>query len=237
MPRRTWFAILIGSLVGALLGVAVLALASARVIDAGLDAVGDVPGRVTPVFHVTQSAMYLLVAVAGAVSGSILGLIGYAVGREAAPDEPRFAAAPLALIGAGVGAVVGLAATRAGINAGGDFTGGLVTLSVFRAGVIALIAGTMTGGIVGGTVERISRTEALGVGGEAWPRSPGAFMRDAAAAMGLPALGIALGAAIVFGLSQVFLESETEVALIVFGGVAALILAGAVVIAGNPRRK
>ena len=234
MPRRTWFAIIIGALVGALFGVAILALASARVIDSGLDAVPDPSGGSTPVFQVTQGAMYVLVVVAGAIAGSILGLIGHAVGREAAPDEPRFSAAPLALIGAGVGAAIGFAATRAGINAGGAIEGGLVTLPVFRAGLVALIAGAITGGIVGGTVERISRTEALGIGGEAWPRSPGAFVRDAAAAMGLPALGIALGAAIVFGLSRVLLEAETEVGLIVFGGVAALILFGAAVIASRP---
>jgi hypothetical protein len=235
VPRRTWFAIIIGSLVGAVLGIAVLALAAARVLEGGLDAVTDASGHSTPVFQVTQGAMYLLVGVAGAVAGSILGLIGFAVGREAAPDEPRFSAAPLAIIGAGVGAAIGFAATRAGVGAGGDIAAGLVVLPVFRATIVALVAGGITGGIVGGTVERISRTEALGIGGDAWPRSPGAFLRDAAAAMGLPAIGIALGAVIVFGLSRVLLESETEVGLIVFGGVAALILLGAAVIAGNPR--
>ena len=237
MPRRTWFAIIIGSLVGAVLGIAVLALAAARVLEGGLHAVTDASGRSTPVFQVTQGAMYLLVAVAGAVGGSLLGLIGYAVGREAAPDEPRFSAAPLAIIGAGVAAAIGFAATRAGVGAGGDIAAGLVVLPVFRATIVALVAGGITGGIVGGTVERISRTEALGIGGDAWPRSPGAFLRDAAAAMGLPALGIALGAVIVFGLSRVLLESETEVGLIVFGGVAALILLGAAVIAGNPKSR
>ena len=237
MPRRTWFAIIIGSLVGAVLGITVLALAAARVLEGGLDAVTDASGRATPVFRVTQGAMYLLVGVAGAAGGSILGVIGYAVGREAAPDEPRFSATPLALIGAGVGAVIGFATVRAAVGAGGDIAAGLITLSVFRASVVALVAGAITGGIVGGTVERISRTEALGIGGEAWPRSPGAFLREATAAMGVPALGIALGAVIVFGLSRVLLESETEVGLIVFGGVAALILFGAAVIAGNPKSR
>jgi hypothetical protein len=232
VPRRTWFAIFIGALVGALLGIAVLALAAARVLDGGLEAVTN--GRSTPVFQVTQGAMYLLVAVAGAVAGSILGLIGYAVGREAAPDEPRFRAGPLALIGAVVGAIIGFAATRAAVGAGGSIDDGFVILSVFRAGLVSLIAGAITGGIVGGTVERISRTEAIGIGGEAWPRSPGAFLREAAAAMGLPALGIGLGAVIVFGLSRVLLEAETEVGLVVFGGAAALILAAAAFIASRP---
>jgi len=236
VPRRTWFAIFIGSLVGAVLGIAVLALAASRVLDGGLAAVTDASGRNTPVFAVSQGAMYLLVVVAGGVAGSVLGLIGYAVGREAAADEPRFSAGPLALIGAAVGAAIGFAATRAAVGAGGTIAGGVITLSVFRAGLVALIAGAITGAIVGGTVERISRTAALGIGGEAWPHSPAAFARAAAAAMGLPALGIALGAAIVFGLSRVLLEAETEVSLAIFGGAAALILAGAAVIAGNPKK-
>lgn len=230
MPRRTLFAIFIGSLVGALLGVGVLALAASRVLDGGLGAVFDASGRATPVFQVTQGAMYLLVAVAGAVGGTVLGLIGYAVGHEAAPDEPRFSPLPLALIGAGVGATIGFAATRAAVGAGGSIAFGIVSLSPFRAALVALIAGGITGGIVGGTVERISRPEALGIGGEAWPRSPAAFMKDAVTAMGLPSLGIALGAGIIYGLSRILLESEAGVALIVFGGVAALILLGAVIV-------
>ena len=236
MPRRTWFAMTIGSIAGALLGIIVLALAAARVIDGGLDAVVDPSGRATPVFAVGQGAIYLLVAVAGGIAGTVLGLVGYAVGKEAAPDEPRFSPGPLAIIGGGIGAVIGFAATRAGVGAGGSIETGVVTLSVFRAGLVALIAGAATGGIVGATVERVSRTEAIGIGGEAWPRSPAAFLRDAVTAMGLPALGIALGAAIVYGLSRVLLESNTEVGLVVFGGAAALILFGAALIASMGRK-
>lgn len=47
--------------------------------------------------------------------------------------------------------------------------------------------------------------------------------------MGLPALGIAVGAGIVYGLSQILLEADAQVALIIFGGAAALILLGAVI--------
>lgn len=232
MPRRTWFAIAIGSLAGAFLGLMALALAAARVLDGGLAATLD-----GPVFEVGQGAMHLLVIVAGIVGGSILGLIGFAVGREAAPDEPRFQAGPLALIGGVTGAIVAFATTRAAVGAGGSIVAGIVTLSPFRAAVVALIAGAVTGGVVGGTVERISRTDAIGIGGEAWPRTPGAFIKDAAAAMGLPGLGLVLGAAIVFGLSRVLLEATDTVALIVFGGVAAAILFGAAIIAANPPRK
>lgn len=235
MPRRTWFAIFIGSIVGAFLGIGVLALAAARVLDGGMGVIVDPAGRANAVFQVEQGAMYLLVVVAGAVGGSILGLIGYAVGHEAAPDEPRFSPGPLATIGAGVGAVMGFAATRAAVGAGGSIEFGIISLSPFRAAVVALVAGAITGGIVGGTVERISRREALGIGGEAWPHSPGAFIHDAVAAIGFPALGIVLGAGIIYGLSRILLEAEAEVALIIFGGAAALILLGAV-IATRPKR-
>lgn len=236
MPRRTWFAMIIGALVGSFIGIGVLALAASRVVDRGLGAVLDPSGRATPVFEVSQGAMHLLVLVAGVIAGSILGLIGNAIGREAAPDEPRFSPGPLALIGGAVGAVIGFATARAAVGAGGTIEAGIVTLSVFRAVLVALIVGAVTGAMVGGTVERVSRTEAIGIGGEAWPRSPGAFIRDAVTAMGLPALGIGIGAAVVYGLSRVLLEAGTTVGLIVFGGAAAAILAGAALIASTPRK-
>jgi len=236
VPRRTWFAMIIGAIVGSFIGIGVLALAASRVVDRGLGAVLDASGRVTPVFEVSQGAMHLLVLVAGAIAGSVLGLIGYAVGREAAPDESRFSAGPLALIGGAVGAVIGFATTRAAVGAGGTIEAGIVTLSVFRAVLVAVIAGAVTGAMVGATVERVSRTEAIGIGGEAWPRSPGAFIRDAVTAMGLPALGIGIGAAVVYGLSRVLLEAGSTVGLIVFGGAAAAILAGAALIASTPRK-
>lgn len=236
MPRRTWFAMILGAIVGSFIGIGVLALAASRVVNGGLGAVLDPSGRNTPVFAVSQGAMHLLVLVAGALAGSVLGLIGYAVGREAAPDEPRFSPGPLALIGGAAGAVIGFATTRAAVGAGGSIEAGIVTLSVFRATLVALIAGAVTGAMVGGTIERVSRTEAIGIGGEAWPRSPGAFIRDAVTAMGLPALGIGIGAAVVYGLSRVLLEAGSTVGLIVFGGAAAAILAGAALIASTPRK-
>ncbi|MDP2622188.1 MAG: hypothetical protein Q8Q29_00085, partial [Actinomycetota bacterium] len=156
--------------------------------------------------------------------------------REASPEQSRFIAGPQALIGGSVGAVIGFSTTRAAVGAGGTIEAGIVTLSVFRAVLVAVIAGAVTGAMVGATVERVSRTEAIGIGGEAWPRSPGAFIRDAVTAMGLPALGIGIGAAVVYGLSRVLLEAGSTVGLIVFGGAAAAILAGAALIASTPRK-
>jgi hypothetical protein len=63
-----------------------------------------------------------------------------------------------------------------------------------------------------------------------------AFVRDALTAVGLPGLGIAIGAALVFGFSRILLESDHSVGLVLFGGVSALILAGAAALAALPPR-
>ena len=76
---------------------------------------------------------------------------------------------------------------------------------------------------MGMTVERISRTEVVGLGGEGWPTSPLAFARDAAAAMGLPALGVALGAPLVWGFSEVLLHADETPRLILFSVVPLLV--------------
>ena len=86
-------------------------------------------------------------------------------------------------------------------------------------------------------VERLSRPETLGLGGAAVPRSLGDFVRDGAAAVGIPAAGLTVGAALVFVLSRVLLEADETTALIVFGGVAALVLFGTALIAANPPRR
>lgn len=229
----------LGAAAGALAGLGVLALAAGRVLDGGLGAVvvNEVSGRARAEFVVGRGGLFLLVAVAGLAGGALLGAIGYAVGKEAAPEAPRISPVPLTILGAGTGLVVGFAITRALLGATADIAGGIVTLSVFRAAVIALVAGAGTGLVIGGGVERLADPAVYGFGGAAWPSSPLAFVRDAAAAIGVPLLALLLGAFVVWGLSRVLLEASEEVALIVFGGVAALVLGGAAFIAAHPPRR
>jgi hypothetical protein len=52
--------------------------------------------------------------------------------------------------------------------------------------------------------------------------------------MGLPALAVVVGIGLVYALSLVLLESSRIVALSVFGGLAALVLAGAAYLAAHP---
>jgi hypothetical protein len=229
----------LGAATGALTGLGVLALAAGRVLDGGLGAVvvNEASGRARTEFLVSQGGLFLLVVVAGLAGGAVLGALGYVIGREATPDAPRISLGPLAIVGSATGLVVAFAITRALLGASADISGGIVTLSVFRATVIALAAGAGTGLVIGGAIERLADREIYGFEGAAWPSSPVAFAREAAAAVGLPLLALVSGAAVVWGLSWVLLESSKEVALIVFGAVAALVLAGAAFIAAHPPRR
>ena len=218
------------------MGLAVVALAAGRVVGSGIDTVlidGE-PARAT--FLVTQASLYILVVAASTVGGAVVAAAGFATGRMSQPESKRFALGPLTLIGALAGAVVGFAAARTGIGVGGTTIDGIVSLSVFRAAMVALITGAVTGVVIGGTVERAGRPEVFGFEGTAWPTNPAAFLRDAMAAMGLPTLGLVMGLAIVFVLSRVLLEADKTTSLIVFGGVAALVLFGAAAIAAMPSR-
>lgn len=233
MSRSSLTAAIAGAVAGALFGVITLALAAGRVIGGAMTTAADG----TPLFSVTQSGLYLYVVIAGVVAGTLLALLGYAAGHQHGPDERRYGLGIIAALGAGTGAVVGFAATRAAVGLTGDIVATMVLLTPFRAALVAVTAGATTGVVVAMTGERLSLPAAYGFAGEALPRSFGQFVRDAAAAIGLPALGLVVGAGLVFGLSRVFLEADGTTGLILFGGVAALILFGAAAIAARPPRR
>ena len=237
MFRRTFAAAAAGSVVGAVVGILALALAAARTLDAGLDVPTLDDGAIGAVFAVGQAGMYLFVTVAGTVGGAILGMIGYAVGTQVDPAARRYRMGPIAALGAFIGGPTAFAAARASVGLAGDIVAKTVVLSVFRAAIVAAVVGAVTGLLIGVAVERLSRPETLGLGGAAAPRSLGEFVREAAAAVGLPAAGLVVGAALVFVLSRVLLEADETTALVVFGGVAALVLLGTALIAANPPRR
>lgn len=238
MQRRTLVAIIIGAVLGGVIALFSLALVAPLVIESGIgltviDAVGQ-QGRA--MFTVGEGAMDLFIVVIGALGGALLGSIAYAIGREASPDSPRVSLAPLIVVGAAIGALIGFAVARAALGIAATREGEVVTVSVFRATVVALIAGGATGGIIGGTIERVARPETLALGGEAWPSSPLAFLKDAARAMGPPALAILLSGAVIALFARVLLDAPRGAALVLFGGVAALVLVGAAFIASHPPR-
>jgi len=235
--RRTFAAATAGSLVGAGLGILTLAVGAARVVDAGLAVPTLDSGVVGPVVAVTQAGMYLFVTLAGALAGAILGMFGYAIIAQTDPESRRYRLGPIAVLGALIGAPVAFGAARAAVGLAGDIVANTVTIGVFRAGIVSLVAGALTGLLIVVAMERLSRPETLGVSGAAVPHSLGRFVRDAAAAVSLPAVGLVVGAALVFGLSRVLLEADKTVALFVFGGVAAVVLFGTAFIAAHPPRR
>jgi hypothetical protein len=139
-------------------------------------------------------------------------------------------------VGTVVGTLVGFAAARAGLGLAADISAEVVTVSVFRASIVALTTGAVTGAVVGGTVERLARPETLALGGEAWP-SRLSFLREALVAVGLPLLAVVAGGLLVAGLAKILLDASHEAALVLFGGVGAVVLIGAVIIAANPPRR
>ncbi|MBI5157105.1 MAG: hypothetical protein HZA58_03715 [Acidimicrobiia bacterium] len=237
MFRRTLAAATAGSIAGGLLGLLTLALASARVLDAGLTVPVRDDGLLEASFAVGQAGMYVLVLVAGAVGGAILAMIGYAFTTQADATARRYGLGPISALGAVAGAPIAFAAARAAVGIAGDITAKTVVLPVFRASFVAIVAGTVTGLLVAVAVERLSRPEVLGMGGAAAPGSVGQFVRAAAAAVGLPAIGLAIAAVAVFGFSRVLLEADPTVALIAFGGIAAVILGGTALMAARPPRR
>ena len=237
MQTGTKIAVGIGAVAGAVLGIAAIAVLAPRVITSGVDVVVlDAAGRARGTFVVTQGAMYVTIIGLSAVGGALIGSLGYAVGKEASPHSPRLALGPLAVVGAVTGIVIGFATARAAVGIGGDISHGIVTISVFRAIIVASITGATTGAVVAGGIERISRPASLGLAGEAWPASPATFMKDGMVAMGLPTLTVLIGLVLVGIFSQVLLKSPTVAALALFSLVATGVLAIAALIAANPPR-
>lgn len=237
MFRRTIAAAAAGSAAGAVLGTLALALASSRILQGGLDVPTLDSGEIGAVFAVGQAGLYLFVIVAGTVAGAILGMIGYAVGTQSDPASRRYRMGPVAILGALIGGPTAFAAARAAVGLAGDIADKTVAIPVFRAAVVAMVVGAITGLLIGVAIERLARPETLGLGGVAAPHSLGHFIREAVAAVGIPAIGIAVAAVLVFGLSRVLLEADKTTGLIVFGGVATLVLLGTAFLAAHPPKR
>lgn len=237
MFRRTLATATAGFVAGGLLGLLTLALASARVLDAGLTVPVRDDGLIEASIAVSQAGMYVLVLVAGGIGGAFLAMLGYAITTQADPAARRYGLGPIAAFGAVAGSPIAFAAARAAVGLAGDITAKTVVLPVFRASLVAVATGAVTGLLIVIAVERLSRPEALGMGGAAAPRSIAEFVRTGAAAVGLPAIGLAVAAAAVFGFSRVLLEADPTLALVAFGGAAALILGVTALMAARPPRR
>lgn len=232
MQGRTWAAVALGALLGAVIGLMTLAFVAGRAIEGGV-ARGAQPGDGT-LFVVGRGSMTLAILIAGAAAGTIIGGIAYAAGRLGDPRERRFPVGVMLPTAAATGAFVAFVASRTAIGASANsILDGVVTITVFRAAIVAAITGSVVGGLVAGGVERMSRPSVYGFGGEAWPATPASFIRAAATAIGIPMAGLVVAVVAVFGFSRVLLGTSHTTALILFSAAAAVILFGAAAIAAR----
>ena len=198
--------------------------ADARLLDPGT-------GLASARFVATSGATYLLVLVLGAVFGLVLARLTIGLTASAHPEEPRVSARSLLAVAAGLGAVTAYGVLRGAIGVGGDIvrdpTSGVttITVTVFRAPIIALIVGAATGLVIAPVAEWLSRPAALGLTGVAWPKTVAEFVKESMPAMVIPVLSLVTLGVIAFAFSRVLLFEPGAFAVTVFSVAAAVVLA------------
>ncbi len=234
MPSREVLAVtrnasaVAGAVGGLLVAIVAVAMSAGLVIDdgSGFTLVDPTTGSGRGTITAGTDALYIYVLGFGVLGGAVIAYLVAAVARAWQPGEPRFRPGPVAVAGAIAGAVTAYITLRAGIGIGGSIVDEVVTLSAFRGIVIFLVAGAVAGAVVALTADRLSRPAALGLAGEAWPRSMAAFVAESMPAMVIPLLAIVVIAAAVVGIAQVFLAGGTVGAIVVASLVSVAILAG-----------
>ncbi len=232
MNRRSIVAGGIGAVAGVAAALLIAAFAAVLVVEQSVtvEILQASRGRARAAFVTHDWTMFVVVAVAGAVVGGLIARVAIAAADVAHPDEPRLAATPVVLMVAGLGAVVAYAMLRAGLGIGAEIVGDpvadetIVTVSVFRAIVIAMVTGATTGAVTAIAGEWLSRPAAVGLEGEAWPASSARFARESVAAMMIPLLALVVIVVVVFGFSRLLLLDPGVFAVAVFSIGAAVVL-------------
>ena len=225
-------AVFYGSLAGALMALALVAILGAR---AAIDGAVITDGRAE--FVVSAGSLFLAVAVFGAIGGILIAGTDYLFSNEAEPDSPRFPLGYLLPVAAVTGALFSYIPMRFGLGMTGDLAEGTITVSVYAMVVIGLIAGIVAGAITTAIVDALARPAFLRLEGEAWPTSGGEVAVHMLRAVGTPLVALVVSALFAVGLAQILLEVEGTGAVIVFSVVATLILGGAALIAAEPWKR
>ena len=218
-----------GSVAGGVIAMVLIAIFAGRFAVNALDVLD---GRAS--FEASTGSVYLLVVVVGLIGGLAISAVTYAFAAESEPETQRFPIAWMLPIGAVVAALFAYAVLRFGVGMAGDISAGILTVSVMRMAIIALVMGVVAGGITGAVVDALARPSMIGFEGEAAPESPGAIAAEMLQAVGAPVIALIVGAAFAIALSQVLLAVEGIGATIIFSVVGALVLGGATLIALAP---
>ncbi len=218
-----------GAIAGGVVAMVLLTIFVGRFAVNALDVLN---GRAS--FEASSGSVYLLVVVTGLLGGLAISVVTYAFGAESEPESQRFPLTWMLPIGAVVAALFAYAVLRFGVGLAGDISAGVITISVMRMAVIALVMGVVAGGITGATVDALARPSMIRFEGEAAPESPQAILAEMLQAIGAPVIALIVGAVFAIALAQVLLAVEGIGATIIFSVVGALVLGGAALIATAP---
>lgn len=235
--KSLWIA-LAGTLAGLAFAVGGIVLSAGLLVDGGAQVVVTdfSTGTTRPVIQVDQVHLYLYVVIGGFLAGAIIGAVTAMLASHANPDEPRFSIVPVTLIGSVLGAAIAYAVFRATLGIGGTIVDGVITVSAFRAFFIFGASGAVAGAVVAVVAEWLSRTEVVGLEGEAWPEDRRSFMRETAPAMLIPLLAVSVVAVTIFAFSRALLAGNNVLAVTIASVFSVAVLAGAAVLAAHPPR-
>jgi hypothetical protein len=236
MTRRRLVAVVLGALTGVFLAFSAMALVVGNVAVGTVDAVvlSRATSRARPVFEASAGAAYALVIVIGAVAGIVIGMITYALARETAPERERFPLRYLLPVAAFTSAIMAYAGLRTGVGAAGSIAAGVVSLSMFRALVVAVATGAAAGAVTAFAVHALVEPSFLGLEGAAWPRTSREFVLASTKAVLAPIAAVAVAGGAAIGISQILLSLTTEGAVIFASVLAVVILGGAALLAARP---
>ena len=246
MNRRPIAVALAGAAAGTVLALMFVALGANYMVETAAEAAHLSASRnlSRPHFVANAGSVYLYVTGAAAIGGAVIALVTASVAGRVHPEEPRFGPWPMAALGAGVSAVTAYAVLRGGLGSWADITADatigqtLITITVFRAVITAILCGAAAGAATAITADSCSRRSVVGLAGAAWPNRA-RFTSESTRAMAIPLLALVGIAIVVFGLAEILLTGEAELknfAVFVAGGFAALVLAAAAFIASHPKR-
>lgn len=229
-------AVLYGAVTGTLLALMSMALFGGRF---GLQSAVAIPVAegspiATTYFVASTGGLILLVIVIGVLAGLAIAGAAYAFARESDADAPMFPLRYLLPVAGVVSALFAYLGLWVGVLGWGDDTAGITTIPVLDLIVIAAVTGAVSGSITAAIVDRLARPVALGLGGVAWPTSPGALMGEAARAVGTPIIAVVVAGGFAILLAEVLLALEGTAAIVVFGLAGAFVLGGAALLAYRP---
>ena len=185
-------------------------------------------------FAVSSGGLYVAIVVAAVIGGLAIAAVVHATVRESTADRRVVPIGYIFPIAAVLSSVGGYAAARGALAGLADIEAGVVTISVFRFVMVALIAGAVAGGFTAGGVQAFASPGFLRIEGEAVPSSGTAMMREMGRAVGGPTMGALVVAALAIGVSLLLLELEGGVAVAAFSVIGAIVLFGAAFLAYRP---